>query len=637
MSNIDKETHLIFVNEVKELLSSLNSHLLILEHEPINNNAITENQRNLHTKKGKFATLEFKNVVNACHIAEDAINALKKNGYVDSDSLDIFFSLLNKLESLLTFIANIKINEFTLESNKKIETMKEFDFTALIADLESISVENLNIGSNYEIVVKFNPDCKLKSARGFQVLKSLESIAKIISSKPKLNELEEGSSFQDLKINLISNDDEKSIQQLISTISDDSDIIIERIGNKTNQINANSSMAQPASIIQSVRVQLSYLDQMMDILGELVIERNTLAQHLKLIDENQDRLFIGIDRAASDLKNLILKTRLVPLEHIYEQLPRLIREISKISNKKCELVLGGKYIEIDRGNIDLLNEVLIHLLRNAIDHGIETSDERKKKNKPEHGKIIINATIENNDVVISIEDDGVGVNIPALKQKAEQKGIINKNSQLDRDNLIALLFLSGFSTNEQITELSGRGIGLNVVYTNIVDKLKGSINVETQTDKGTRFSLRIPNSLTIFRALTVQISSMIFTIPISDIYRIYHIKDEKIFYHNNKPFVVISQETVPIVSIKERYNLDKTRSKDFQEQIVTNEAQILIICGNSTKKVGIIVDNIISTQQVVLKKADSLLSRIREYSGFTFINEDEIYPVLNPIQLLGSV
>ena len=563
MFNIDKDMYDTFIIENKERLSSLEKSLSILKHDPANINAINDIKRSLHTTKSEFAILKFQKVVNACHQAETAIIKLEKNGYVDSHSLNILVSFVDKLVDLITFISNMKVKDFTLESSKKIGNMKEFDFSALMADLDNISNENINLGNNYDILVKFDPTYTLINDKVFQVLKSLESIAKIVSSVPALIDLEKDITQQDMKIKIISNEDEKAIVQVISSVPDVFDVVIGQTDEKTIYPDTSSSLAQPISLLESIRVQLADLDLMMDMLGELVIEKNALAQHLALLTNNQDLdQFIGMDKAITSLRNLIIRTRLIPLEYLYEQLPRIIRETSRIANKKCEPIFRGKHIEIDRSKIDLLNEALIHLLRNAIDHGIEPAEERKKKNKSETGKIIIEATVDKNDVIIIVEDDGAGINIPLLKQRAEQKGVIPRNATISQDDLWPLLFLSGSSTSDQVTELSGRGIGLNIVYTNIVEKLQGTIHVETQEDKGTKFTLRISNSLPIFRALSVQVNNKKFFISMSDIRKIYHITSEKIFYQNTKPFIIVKQELIPIILLKQKYNLGYSSNDD---------------------------------------------------------------------------
>lgn len=632
--NVDVEMAQVFVNEVREILSNLNTNLVALEKEPSDEDAIAEIMRATHTLKGLFAAMGFERIGKVCHIAEDGLESLSRAGAVDSDSLDILFSFLNKMEKILTFLTNLKVNEFS--ANRNLDEMEEFGIPVLETDLKTLTTGMVNIGAKFRCLVAFDKGCKLIGARAFQVLRELENIAKILNSKPSKDDIEEGVVFSELEISLISQEPEKSIRETIETVDEIADVQLEMLSLRETGLKRKGK--EVSGNIQSVRVQLSHLDQMMDLLGELVIERNALDQQLAEAGI-QSQIFTQLDRTILDLRRLILKTRLVRLEYIFEHLPRLVREATKGSNKKVELIVSGKQIEVDRTSIDFLNEAIIHLIRNSIDHGIEPLDVREKAGKREHGVLQVIAKIDRNDVMITIEDDGNGIDIQSLREKAIKDGYISKSSKIDREGLIALLFLSGFSTSKQVTKLSGRGIGLNIAYTNITEKLNGSINVETQKGKGTRFTLRVPVLLSIMEALIVEVEDRIFTIPMSNIHRIYRISDEKLFYHNGRPLVVVNKEVVPVVSIKEIFELGAPSEKihvgkTFESYTKNDKDKIVIIWEQAGKFTAVLVDSILSQQQIVLKKMDSLMAQVKGFSGFTLIGEGTIVPIIDPTQLI---
>ncbi|MFX1534356.1 MAG: ATP-binding protein, partial [Promethearchaeota archaeon] len=491
----------------------------------------------------------------------------------------------------------------------------------------TLTAGTIKIGTKYHLIVSFHPDCRLKAARAFQVLSTLDSVSKIIFSDPSKSKIEDGAVFSDLNIIIITQEDETSIQEHVVQVDEVLKVQIERIYDTADE----SADRKVVSTIQTVRVQLSQLDQMMNLLGELIIERNALVQQLHL-SGSQLRLFNAMDRAIEDLRRLILRMRLVPLEYLFDHFPRLVREATKGTNKNVKLITSGKHIEVDRTSIDLLNEALIHLVRNAVDHGIEPMKLRKESGKDEQGLIQIIAKKNRNDVVITVEDNGQGIDIQAIRDRAIKEGYINKHSRIDRDGIIALLFLSGFSTSKQITQLSGRGIGLSIAYTNIVEKLNGFINVETQKDVGTRFILRIPASLSIVHALVIKIEDALFTLPLDNVSRIYRITDEKIIYHNQRPFIVINKKAISVISIKKAYGLINypTTAKEKADK---SKEKIIVLWEQGNKQIGILVDSILGQQKIVFKQTDRLMSKIPGYAGFTQIGEGTIVPILDPTKL----
>lgn len=618
----DSEMHNVFLGELKDLLEKIDANLKLLQQEAVNTGAIEKIFQAIHTLKGMFASIDFLGAAETCHIAEDSMVHLKKINYVDSDTLDILFEFADKFNEVYQMFES-----FDGSAEEQQNVFNNFEFNLVKKNLLSITNQELNLGSKLNITVKFDSGCKLKGARAFQVLTTLEDVAKILESKPSRHQIEEGDSFEELFITVVTQDDEGSIKSRIENVDEIADVLIETLYDESSTAEEKTVKQATQGSHQSIRVQLSLIDQLMDLLGELVIERNALSQQLGVLGANT-ALFTQMDRTILDLRRLILKTRLVPLEYIFDGIPRIIRDATKNTDKKVRSAISGKFVEIDRTSVEDLNEALLHLIRNAIFHGLESPEERRDRNKNEEGVVQVKAKVDRNDIIITIEDDGRGIDVQKIKEKAINEKIIDPDQKIDRDGIIALLFLSGFSTSEKVTSVAGRGVGLNIVYQNIVEKLNGSLNVETKKGRGTRFTIRIPTQISIMEALVVKIEGREFTIPLSNIQHVYRLPNEKLFYHNGRPNVVINREVVPVISLKQQFNIAEN-----PDQVKNN---ILIIWEQAGRKLGVQVDQIINQQQIVLKKMDRLMSNVKGFAGFTLIGEGTIVPILDPGQLIGA-
>ena len=622
----DKEMIGVFISEVREILSSLNTNLNSLERDSTNIESIEEVKRKIHTLKGIFSAMEFKEFTKVLHVAEDVLEQLQNSGFFDSDSLEIFYELNSKLNSIMNFISHMKINEFTTSENKKIEDMSEFDLSSVVMELEIIRKGEIKTGTPFDLTISFDDKCKLKGARAFQVLSKLDDISKIIKADPNRKDIENEKSFSNLKVLIISNEDEKEITNEIKKVDEVSSVRVEKLARKT-QISLEEKANSFTDEAKMIRIPLTAMNEMMDVLGEIIIERNNAEKELA---KSQDESFSfgNFDRITNDLQNLILKARLVPLENIFNYYPRFVRKLAKENNKDIDLTIVGGHCQIDRIALDIINEAIIQILRNSIDHGIEQPKDRKKKKKEETGKIVINAKKEYQDIIVTIEDDGKGINVPLLKQKAIESNFIDKNSKLTKENLVSLLFLSGFSTKEKVSDLSGKGNGLNSVYSNIVEKLRGKIDVETKSDVGTRFTIRIGVNFLILDVLVVEMKQTMFSIPLVNIRQVISVPKEKFYFdEQSRPYIVMNRKLIPVVSIKENNEMEPLIQKDLG----INEKGLVVVWEQVENKLAILIDKIITQQQIVYKPMDSLLSKINGFNGLSFIGEGNIAPIINPL------
>jgi two-component system chemotaxis sensor kinase CheA len=638
----DEQAINMFVNEVRETLSSISNILYDLEKDPANVSNLEGIKQAINTLKGMFAVREFNIISNTCQSAESTLEKLIESGFIDSDSLDIFNSFNEKLNSVTSFITTLNLNQFSLEENKKIEEMKEFDFSVINRDFRGISEGAIKLGKTYELVIKIN-ESKTKIDNAKQILDSLEHYAKILKSSPTRTQIAKEELFDFLTAEILSYEDEQAISKNISEMKGVSDVSIKVKDTRRKDTPQTGDISLTAPSYQTVRVSLPYLDELMDLLGELVIEKNILNRTISKSSLSLTSLAKS-DRNLFDLQDLILKTRLISLEQIFNYYPRLIREESKFGEKKIDLVISGKNIEIDRMNIDIINETLIHLIRNAVAHGIESPRDRKGKKKPEEGKIIVKATKDAQDIIITVEDDGKGIDMELLRKKGIERGLIDKNKKLEGKVLLQLLFHKGFSTQEEVSQLSGRGIGLDIVNTNIVSKLKGKIDVETKEDKGTIFTMRFALNFLIVNALVVKAAKSLFSIPFPNIKKILSLNEGDLINENNEmfydypifqfndiePFVTTVKERVPVISLQENYKLKTTTNGNF-----SREKGIIVIWEQEDMKLGILIDKIVTEQQIVYKPIDRLIENIKGFSGYSFVGDGEMVPILDPLQFRG--
>jgi two-component system chemotaxis sensor kinase CheA len=645
-ANMKKNDDLVnvFINEIREISSSTDSLLNVLENDPTNIYSLETISDNIYTMKGMFAARELTGLTTLCQVAEEASKKLISSGFIDSDSMDIFHSFNKKINETLAFISTLNLNQFSIDENKKLEEMKEFDLSIIINDLKGITEGTIRIGVTYDVFVEFDDKIKSKSKNALQILDSLESIAKIVSSTPTRKELRSGVGFNYLSIILISNEDEKLLMDEVNKISGVSDTKIKIILDEGKEKVKPEVGSKLSSSFQSVRISLPYLNKLMDLVGELVIVRNHLEQEL-LKSEDNTYSFRDFDNIISDLQNIILSTRLVPLEQIFNYYPRIVREGSKESGKSIDLVISGKNVEIDRISIDAINESIIHLIRNAIDHGIETPEIRKKHKKPEKGRITIKARKEIQDIVITVEDDGEGIDISSIRKIAEEKKLIKKNEKIDDKKLLSLLFHSGFSTKEEVSQLSGRGIGLNIAYNNIVNKLKGKIDIEPNKGLGTKFIIRVKMDYLIVNALVVKAEGTLFTIPFPNIKKVLEVSDDELEYLNNEliynlkeyqfndtePYITESEKKVSVISLGDQYKLDSMPKKDFSFY----SKQKIVIWEQEDNIIGILIDEILTRQEIVYKKMDEVMNNIKGFRGLTFVGDGDMVPVFDPFQIKG--
>lgn len=519
----------------------------------------------------------------------------------------------------------------------------------------------------YEIKIILSENTLLKSARAFLIFKNLEEYGEIIKSVPIAEDIENENFDFEIDLIYLTTKGKEEIYDILANISEVDNVMVdnvdvqlkreekiesievkekvkEQINNidtkkpeeentdkktkvEENKPKVNKRVAKPKEnnhkkAHQSVRVDLERLDKFMNMVSELVIHRTRLEQistNHKLTDLNET--LEQVARTTSDLQDLVMKIRMLPLDIVFNRFPRMVRDLSVELDKEMELIVQGADTELDRTVIDEIGEPLIHLIRNAADHGVEPREERVKKGKDPIGKIRLIAYQEGTKAVIKVEDDGGGVPVDKVKAKAERIGI-NTEGMSDND-IRNLIFAQGFSTNEKVTDISGRGVGMDVVKTKIT-ALGGTVDLISEEGKGSSFIIRLPLTLQIIQALLVGVGSETMAISLGYIDRVIDYEKDIVKKTNNKEVIIYRGNVIPFVRVNEKLGLQESE----------NDKKYIVIVKSGEKTVGLLVDGLLGQKEIVIKPFGKTLQGLKEYIGATILGDGLVTLILDVAALV---
>ncbi|GCD83330.1 MAG: chemotaxis protein CheA [Geobacillus sp.] len=667
----------IFIDESKEHLQTINEQLLELEKTPEDMTIVNEIFRSAHTLKGMSATMGFEDLANLTHQMENVLDGIRNHKItVTSEILDVVFQAVDHLEAMIMSIAEggdgkRDVKE-VVERLKRIErgespaelaaataaespsssasfsqTYGEFEYNVLQQSKEQGF-------SAYEIRVKLRDDCLLKAARVFMVFEALNEMGEVIKSNPSVEMLEEEQFDQEFVVTVVSKKSAEELYERIMKVSEIEEVDVvpfdveER--KKTDAAEAaqaearqqeaatvqakqqkqtkdssepNAAAKQSASTNKTIRVNIERLDILMNLFEELVIDRGRLEQISRELNHPELHETVErMSRISSDLQNIILNMRMVPVETVFNRFPRMVRQLARELGKKVNLEIIGAETELDRTVIDEIGDPLVHLLRNAIDHGIETPDVRRASGKPEEGTVKLKAYHSGNHVFIEIEDDGAGINRDKVLRKAIDKGIVSKQNaeNLTDRQIYELIFAPGFSTADKISDISGRGVGLDVVKSTI-ESLGGTVTVDSEEGSGSIFSIQLPLTLSIISVLLVEIQQEKYAIPLSSIIETAIIKKEDIFHTHNQQVIDFRGKVVPLVFLKEIFEIPTvTEEEEFVSVVIVRKGE---------KMAGLVVDSFIGQQEVVLKSLGNYLTSVFAISGATILGDGQVALIID--------
>lgn len=642
----------LFAEESKEHIQVLNDNILELEVDTNNMEAVNEIFRAAHTLKGMAGTLGLNLITDITHNMENILDDIRnQKKEVTSHLIDILLECTDTLDVLIQDVI-----EFGREGDRDVtdlltklkdpisspidtETKQEYE-KAMKLDQYQLSVIKAGVEQGlipYWIEIKLQPTCLLRAARAYMVFQAAESFGEIIKSVPHVQDIEEEKFEDTFYILLLAKGNQAEIQSKLESISEIDYVRIKKaeysveapkeIKDAKNKIEEKQQQKSDGSNhrqVRSIRVDIERLDLLMNLVSELIIIKNTMED---LSSNNTDAGMIEnmeyLSRVANELHDAVMKVRMVPIEMVFNRFPRVVRDLAKNTNKQIKLNIVGADTEVDRTIIDEIGDPLIHLLRNAIDHGIELPEERLNMGKEPEGTVDLIAYHDGNNVVIEVRDDGRGINYQNIVDSAVRKGLIAKDkaNQLDEKDIIDLMFQPGFSTAKSVSDISGRGVGMDVVKTKI-EAMGGLIEVETELGKGTRFIVRLPLTLSIIQALLVEVSSEIFAIPLSSVQEIIDIPLSQVKILRGEEVIPYRGSLIPLVRLERELGVegdDKSR-----DEVIT-----LVVIKKGEKLSGLTIGNLIGQQEIVIKSLGKYLSDIKIISGATILGDGRIALILD--------
>lgn len=679
----------IFIDETKEHVQNLNSQILELEQNPENADVVNEIFRAAHSLKGMAGTMGFKRMQTLTHDMENVFSEVRNGSIkVNASIIDVVFQCLDALEEYLANIQesadegtndnepiikelnNILKGEAGGAAAPKAEEKKEEKKAEaadgsdgrkwLLINLNSsqsnVIVEAKKQGMNvYGVTVKVQESCILKAARAFLVFKALEELGEVIVSSPSAQDIEDEHFELDFSVVIIT---EKSLEEVIGAaqnVSEIEQVLGAPIEDSALHPDAPVEQAQPSAIQikeadkpqpekkagekkavgkpivnRTVRVDIEKLDVLMNLVSELIIAKNSLVSAAGVESRGHSAFNEHIEYLESVTTNLhesVMKVRMVPIESVVTKFPRMIRDLSKKLNKKMELYMSGEETELDRTVVDEIGDPLMHLLRNSADHGLESTEERIKRGKNPTGSIFLDAYQDGNNVVIEVRDDGNGINVEAVKKKAIERGTITaeQGEQMSDKEIIDLLFLPSFSTAKVVSDVSGRGVGLDVVKSKI-EALSGEIEVKSKLGEGSSWIIRLPLTLAIIQALMVDVGGEKYAISLGNIQTIEDIHPSEIKSVQSKEVINLRGNVIPLIRLNEVLDIESKKSPD--------ENLVVVIVKKGDKLAGLVIDELLGQLEIVIKSLGKYINKCKIISGATILGDGEIALILDANALI---
>ncbi|HEY8464779.1 MAG TPA: chemotaxis protein CheA [Bacillota bacterium] len=656
----------VFMDECREHLQLLNDGLLELENNP-DDTVIFKIFRSAHTLKGASATMGFNKMAKLTHVMEDLLSRLRsKELPVTSEIINILFEAVDTLEGLANRIAEGQeedidisgiiqsLNRFSLgevikpvyqapegkadgaDSNRENSSQSKavFDRRSTNLQLRYLESEREQIKKAvaegmriYHVEVSLVEDCLLKSARVFMIFKEINKHGSIIKSNPSMKNLEDEQFDRRFILGILATVEPDVISKGIMSIGDVESVKVEELTlenlpiEKRFQVDSGVGRVTAA---QTVRVDIRKLDDLMNLVAELVISRSRLEALGAQLDSKQlNEVVEQVGRLTLDLRDNVLKARMVPIETVFSRFPRLVRDLCKELGKEVELEIQGGETELDRTLIDEIGDPLVHILRNAVDHGIEPPEERLKANKPRKGKIVLRAYQEGNSVIVTVSDDGKGFDVKKVKQQALQRNLVDPETleQMPDEQIFELTFLPGFSTAEKVTDVSGRGVGMDVVKTK-VESLGGMVKITSEAGKGSTLELQLPLTLAIIQTLMVQLGNEIYAIPSSYVEQIISLSDAEVKMVRSQEMFMFRGSILPLFRLQNILDTPNAKNPQLDELDV-------VVLKVGERLVGCVVDSLLRQQDVVIKSLGKYLGTIKNIAGATILGDGRVALILD--------
>nr|PZN72730.1 MAG: chemotaxis protein CheA [Bacillota bacterium] len=687
--DISAEDIRVFLDEAEELLQTMEAGILRLESEAADPDpeVIQDIFRAAHTLKGSSATLGHQRMAELTHAMENVLDRLRKGkAAVTTHLVDTLFRCLDALKLFKDEIASgepaqVNIEEImrelaTLEGTSAPPAAAPAPAPAkaavalppLSAEQQAKVEEARSKGLHvYQALVELLPEAQMPAVRAFQALLAVGDIGEIVLSVPSQEEVENDQIGSELKLLFVTGE---SLDKVRAVLQEVPEIAVRTLApyeppapaappGPTPASEAAAAAAAPAADsakpaesggapartartgLRTVRVDVEVLDNLMNTVGELVIERTRLQQVLSRLEVEREgdelaqtmaSALAQIGRLTSNLQEEIQRARMIPVENLFRKFPRMIRDIAQKFGKEINFIMRGEETELDRSVIEEIGDPLMHLLRNAVDHGIEPPEVRVAAGKPAAGTVILEAFHEENHIIISVRDDGRGVDPEKIRASAVRKGILSEEAarRLSDPEAINLIWSPGFSTADKVSDVSGRGVGLDVVQKNI-ERINGSVEIRSTVGQGTEFRVKLPLTLAIIRALQVELLGTIYCIPLGSVVETDRIPVSEIQTVRQREVVVKRGEVIPLLRLAEAFELQRPEGAEEPDEI------FVVIVAVMGRQIGLVVDSLIGEGDVVIKPLGRFIGEIPGISGATIMGDGDVAIILDVSSLVNSV
>lgn len=679
MADIDMSQYLgIFLDETEEQLQQLDEAVVLLEQDPEDMELLHRIFRIAHTLKGSSASMGFEKMATLTHRMESVLDALRQGRLAMSRKVvDLLLACLDKLRELKAKLVggtegDVNVSGLVARLEDLFDGEGEAEAAAApegktleLTEVEQNVIREAELKGyrGYEIYVELEPDCRMKGARAFLVFNNLKEYGEVIKSEPHTQELEAEKFESSFRLVIVSKEDADTLANVIKSISEirrvevnpvelDGEAPLSTGGQLSGSgsaaaaargktgVQAQQAAAPEKLKTQTVRVDVRRLETLMNLVGELVIDRTRLtdtgnALKSKLGNEpllqTLEEISIHIGRVTSDLQEEVMKARMLPIDHLFNRFPRMVRDLAQKAGKEIDFIIEGRETELDRTVIEEIGDPLIHLLRNAIDHGIEPPEERVRLGKPRHGTIVLKAFHQENMIVITVQDDGRGMDPEKIKRKAVEKGLISPEqaANMNRRDALDLIFLPGFSTADKVTDVSGRGVGMDIVRAHL-EKINGLIDIKTSAGEGTCFTIKLPLTLAINRSLLITIGSQVYAIPLANVIEIIDVRPAEVKKVQGNDVIVLRQKVLPLM------RLDKVLGIKREIQKVQGRLAVVVV-GVAEKRVGLVVDALLGEQEIVIKSLGNYIGKIPGIAGATIMGDGRVSLILDVRGLLEDL
>lgn len=607
----------LFIEEASEHLQALNDNLLQLEKDPTNGQLVSEIFRSAHTFKGMSATMGFQQVADLTHAMENVLDEVRNNRLAVTEHLvDIIFTCTSHLETMVSDIQH--------------GGQGAADISKTVADLEALlhpeQETDTAVEKTYRIAIQIEEAAVLKAVRAVMCLERLAEMGIISETTPDREAIELEEFEHSFEVVLESAQTKEEIEAVILDISEIEKVTVTEEVEEVQIIEPIKKAAKQTTKRlenKTIRVQLEKIEKLMNVFEESVIERARIDEIAEKTNNKELMEHLGrFSSISKEIQNGLLNMRMVPVDSVFNRFPKMVRTLAKELGKKIDLVIEGADTEVDKIVIDEIGDPLVHLIRNSVDHGAETVEVRRKNGKNETATINLKAFHSGNNVVIEIADDGAGINKRKVLEKAIAKNVVTRaeSTKMTDSEIFDLLFDSGFSTADQVSDLSGRGVGLDVVRNTIL-KIGGKISVESSENAGSTFRIEIPLTLSIIQSMLVATSERRYAVPLANVAEAITINPADIQHVHGKDLINYRETIIEVLDLGECFH---------ETPLTDTDELLLLVVKNAKRTFGLIIKDIIGQREIVLKTLGGFFSESQiAFSGATILGDGRVVLILN--------